>query len=198
MIENNECLCSNELNSYYWLSLYGIKSIISMNPYKHLQSEKTRIENKSRFLLDKRQNLCEHDGLHPTKARKGKYIASNVYISMKEKFIKNWQSKSVLGFNSSEEIPKFTNHDISESNMRCEVCIKELWDYMSRKVYLLEELHSLVMALNKPDKSTREEKYGIRKKIITKLTDYFFMIIDLGIASFGNESLFTQQKETFC
>ena len=49
MIENNEWLCSSESNSYYWLSLDGLKSIISMNPYEHLQSEKTRIENKSRF-----------------------------------------------------------------------------------------------------------------------------------------------------
>ena len=71
-------------------------------------------------------------------ARKGKYIPVNVYISMKETFIKNWQSKSVLGFNSSEEINNFTNCDISDSNMRCEVCIKELWDDMSRNIYLLK------------------------------------------------------------
>ena len=113
---------------------------------------------------------------------------------MKETFIKNWQSKSVLGFNSSEEITNFTNYDISYRNMRCEVCIKELWDDISRKFYPLKELHSLVMALNKPDNSPREEKYGVFKKSITKLTDYLFMIIDLGTASFGNESLFTQQR----
>ena len=71
-------------------------------------------------------------------ARKGKYIPVNVYNSMKDSFIKNWQSKSVLGFNSSEGIINFTNHDISDSNMRCEVCIKELWDDMSRKVDLLK------------------------------------------------------------
>ena len=124
MIENDECLCSSESNSYYWLSLDGIKSIISMNPYEHLQSEKTKIENKSRFLIDNRQNLCEHGGLHPMKARKGKYIPDNVYTSMKETFIKNWESKSVLGFNPSEEITNLTNYDISDSNMRCEVCIK--------------------------------------------------------------------------
>ena len=40
--------------------------------------------------------------------------------------MKNWQSKSVLGFNSSEEITNFTHYDISESNMRCELCIKDL------------------------------------------------------------------------
>ena len=85
-----------------------------MNPYEHLQSEKTRIENKSRFLIDNRQNLCENGGLHPMTELKSKYIPVNAYISMKEKFIKNCQSKSVLGFNSSEEITNFANYDISE------------------------------------------------------------------------------------
>ena len=41
------------------------------------------------------------------------------------------------------------------------------------------------------------DRHGVCKKIITKLTDYFFTIIDLGTASFGNESLFTQQKENY-
>ena len=50
-------------------------------------------------------------------------------------------------------------------------------------------------ALNKPDTSPREEIFGVCKKIITKLTDYFFTIIDLGRASFGNESLFNQHKD---
>ena len=129
--------------------------------------------------------------------RKEKYIPGNVYISTKETFIKNWESKSVLGFNSSEEITNFTNYDILDSKMRCEVYIKELWDDMSGKFYIMKELNSLVMALNKPDTSPREEIYGFCKKFITKLTDYFFTIIDLGTASFGNESLFTQQKEMF-
>ena len=57
-------------------------------------------------------------------ARKGKYTPGKVYNYMKEKFIKKWESKSVLGFNSSEEIPNFTNYGICDSNMRCEMCIK--------------------------------------------------------------------------
>ena len=57
---------------------------------------------------------------------------------MKDTFITNWQSKSVLGFNSSEGITNFTNHDISDRNMSCGVCIKELWYDMSRKVDLLK------------------------------------------------------------
>ena len=68
---------------------------------------------------------------------------------------------------------------------------------MSVKVDLLKELHSLVKALNKNYKITRETKYGVCKRIKTKLTDYFFTIIDLGTASFGNDPLFTQQKEIF-
>ena len=59
-----------------------------MNPYKHLQSEKKRIDNKSRFLINNRQKFCEHDGLHAVTAQKGKYFPVNVYISMKETFIK--------------------------------------------------------------------------------------------------------------
>ena len=39
-------------------------------------------------------------------------------------------------FNSSEEIPNFTNYDISESNMRCDICIKELWNDMSHLILL--------------------------------------------------------------
>ena len=46
------------------------------------------MENKSLFLIDNKQNLCEHGGLHPMKAQKGKYIPVNLYISMKNTFIK--------------------------------------------------------------------------------------------------------------
>ena len=41
-----------------------------------------------KFLIDNKQNLCEHGGLHPMTERKGKYIPGNVYISVKYKFIK--------------------------------------------------------------------------------------------------------------
>ena len=61
---------------------------------------------------------------------KVKYTPGKVYNTTKETFIKKWKSKSVLGFNSSEEISNFTNHDISESNMRCGICIRELCNNM--------------------------------------------------------------------
>ena len=43
--------------------------------------------------------------------------------------------------------------------------------------------------------SSWRKKYGVCKKFITKLTDYFFAIIDLGTTSFGNKPLFTQQSK---
>ena len=59
----------------------------------------------------------------------------------------------------------------------------------------MRKLHFLLRDLKKPDISRNEEIFGVCKKIKTKLTDYFFMIIDLGTALFGNESSFTQHKE---
>ena len=63
---------------------------------------------------------------------------------------------------------------------------------MSRKEFILKELQALVKALNNNFKVPGEETFGVRKKFITKLTDYFFSIIDLGTTSFGNKHLFTQ------
>ena len=44
----------------------------------------------------------------------------------------------MLGFNLSEEIPNFTNHDVSERNMRCEICIIEMWYDMSKIIWGIE------------------------------------------------------------
>ena len=74
MIENNKRLCSSETNSYYWLIFDELKFIISTNFYERSESEKTRIGKNRQFLIDNRQNLCEHGVLHPMIARKGKYI----------------------------------------------------------------------------------------------------------------------------
>ena len=101
----------------------------------------------------------------------------------------------MLGFNLSEDIPDFTDHDISESNMIFAICTRELWHYMSKKIELLKELHYLVRFFNKPEKNPREEIFGVYKKIIRKLTEYFLIILDLGTASFENGSLFTKLKD---
>ena len=55
--------------------------------------------------------------------RKCEYIQVNVYNKIEEISIKNWKSKSLLGLDSSEDTPNFTNYDISESNMKCTICI---------------------------------------------------------------------------
>ena len=106
---------------------------ISMKPYDHFESGKKK-EKKRQFLIDKKQCLCENGGLYPITAIKGKYIPGNLYNHIKETFIKNWRCLSVLGFDLSEGITNFTNHDISESNMRCEIFIRELRQDMSKKV----------------------------------------------------------------
>ena len=51
MMENNQSLCESESDSYHWLSLDGLKSIISMNPYEYFPSEELRTKKKSQFLL---------------------------------------------------------------------------------------------------------------------------------------------------
>ena len=72
--------------------------------------------------------------------------------------------------------------------MRCDICIKELCYDMSKQIELLKKLHFLVSDLNKLDISPREEIFGVYKQFMKKLTDCLLTIIDLGTASFGNES----------
>ena len=54
-----------------------------MNPFEHLNSEKTRIYNERQCLIDDRKNLCEYGGLHPMMSREGKYIPGKVYNTTK-------------------------------------------------------------------------------------------------------------------
>ena len=49
--------------------------------------------------------------------------------------------------------------------------------------------------LNKIDEKPGDCIFGVYNKSIRKLTDDFFMILDLGTASFGNGSLFNRLKE---
>ena len=61
---------------------------------------------------------------------KGKYIPGNAYNQMKEIFMKKWKAKSLLVLDSSKDIPSLTNHGISESNIKLDSCITELWNVM--------------------------------------------------------------------
>ena len=51
VIENNERTFSNENKYYYWLRYNRLKKIISMNPYKNLESENMKIDEMRDFLI---------------------------------------------------------------------------------------------------------------------------------------------------
>ena len=76
-------------------------------------------------------------------------------------------------------------------------CQREIWDLIfdsknygmtCYKNWSVEEITFSFEGLEKPDLSPIEEIFGVCKTFITKLTDYFFTIIDLGTSSLGNES----------
>ena len=54
MMKNNQWLCESESNLYHWLSLDGLKSIISMKPYEHLLSEQSRTKKKVNYSSTKK------------------------------------------------------------------------------------------------------------------------------------------------
>ena len=64
-----------------------------------------------------------------------------------------------------------------------------------KKNWHTERITYTCEGLKQKFQSSRREKYGVCKQFITKLTDYFFAIIDLGTKLFGNEPLITQHKE---
>ena len=68
---------------------------------------------------------------------------------MEDTFKNKLAYNSELGLDSSDELIHFNNHDISDNNMTCADCIKNLWDDMSRKTEILKELHALVKALSR-------------------------------------------------
>ena len=90
--------------------------------------------------------MCNRGGLNPEKSRKGRYIPGNVYNQMKEIFIKDWKEKKLLGVYSSGYIPNLNNHQIKESNIKCETCTRQLWNYMQNNSGI-EKLHIIVKDL---------------------------------------------------
>ena len=67
---------------------------------------------------------------------------------MEDTFKRMLDYNSELGTDSSDQLTHFNNHDISDKNMTCADCIKNIWDDMVRKTKLLKELHALVKALS--------------------------------------------------
>ena len=91
----------------------GLKKIISIDPYDHLDSEKNRRYKNRQFIFYNKECLCDHDLLHPTKTRKGKYIQIKFYNKIKQLWIRDWNRKRILGLSLSEDIPDSTNDYIS-------------------------------------------------------------------------------------
>ena len=77
--------------------------------------------------------MCGLGVLKPMISRKGKYFPVNVYNQMKEIFFKHWKEKSLLGIYLSEDIPSLTDHEISERNIKCEICTRQQWNDISKK-----------------------------------------------------------------
>ena len=44
----------------------------------------------------------------------------------------NRKYKRLLGFDSSEDTPNITDHEISEKYIICKICIEYVWKYMSK------------------------------------------------------------------
>ena len=110
-----------------------------------------------------------------------------------EDTFKKLHSNSVLGFDSSEEITLFNNHDISDKNMRCADCIKNYGMTCQEKMEILKELHALVKALNR--KKNGSKGFGVCKIFITTLTEYFFSTFGLGTTSVGENLFYTTERK---
>ena len=85
---------------------------------------------KRHFLIDTEEFLCDHGCLFPIKSRMGKYIPGHLYNQTKDMLIKDWKRKRFLGINSSEYITDLTYYEISESNIKCEIFTRQLWNDM--------------------------------------------------------------------
>ena len=88
--------------------------------------------------------------------------------------LKNLAYKSELGLDSSDELTHFNNHDISDKNMTCADCIKNLWDDMARKTKNTKGITCTCEGLINGKKITGSKAFGVCKTFITSLTEYFF------------------------
>ena len=70
--------------------------------------------------------------------KKGKIYPRQCIKSNQRNIYKNWQAKGLLGLYLSEEIPNYNNNKITERNMRCNICITKLWNYMSKQIEILK------------------------------------------------------------
>ena len=101
-----------------------------------IQDQKNKNILKETFLIENMECLCVNYGWHPIKSRKGNYIPGNVYNKTKEIFIKYWKKKRLSGLYSSGDITNLTNHQISESNTKCEIYTRQPWNYIYKNIVI--------------------------------------------------------------
>ena len=70
------------------------------------------------------------------KAMNSKYIPEIFNTHMREILRKYWDRKMSLGINSSGDYPDLKNYDISEGNIKCEECTRQLWNDMTKKTVI--------------------------------------------------------------
>ena len=109
------------------MSYNGLKKI-SMNPYDQFESKQTWVKEKRNFLIGNEECLCDHGASNDSK--KGQIYPRKCIQSNEVNIYKNWKDKSLLGLASGEEIPNFTNNEISDSNIKCNICTTQLWNDM--------------------------------------------------------------------
>ena len=100
-----------------------------------IDNQKKKAQKKRYFIVYNKQCLCDHGGFHPMIERKGKFILDNVYNQTKEIFTKIWKAQSMLGLDSSEEIPNFNNNEISERNIKYGIFTTQLWNNIKKMSY---------------------------------------------------------------
>ena len=105
---------------------------------------------------------------------------------------------SGLRLDSSDELTHFNNHEISDKNMTCADCIKNLWDDMARKNENTKGITCTCEGLINENKITGSKAFGVCKTFITSLTEYFFSKFGLGNTSLGEKTNFytTERKKS--
>ena len=98
---------------------------------------------------------------------------------MKEILIKDWDSKRLLGLNSSEYFSELTNYEITESSIKREECTIELHNDMKKNSVTKSFSQVIEKITNKPGYCI----FVVCKNFVIKMTDYFFTIIDQETAS---------------
>ena len=108
------------------------------------------------YFIDNRQTLCEHGGFNPMIKIKGKYISGKVYNNMKETFIKIGNLRVCWGLIQVKKFPSSLIMTYQRA-VRDVKFVSNKFGMTCKKIEPLNKLHFLMRALNKHEKSRKEE-----------------------------------------